>query len=120
VLDACWATFDATAKKHARARLSTGPRGGGQSLAKIVSHVLEAEAPYLGRLGGRYKGGSGRPDAEMKSMRKAIRAMLESRVEGDEPEVGRRTVALWTPRYAIRRSAWHALDHAWEIEDRAG
>ncbi len=24
----------------------------------------------------------------------------------------------WTPRFAIRRTAWHALDHAWEIEDR--
>ena len=24
----------------------------------------------------------------------------------------------WTPRYAARRMAWHALDHAWEIEDR--
>ena len=25
----------------------------------------------------------------------------------------------WGPRYAARRSAWHALDHAWEIEDRS-
>ena len=25
----------------------------------------------------------------------------------------------WPPRYAIRRIAWHVLDHAWEIEDRA-
>ena len=25
----------------------------------------------------------------------------------------------WPARYAIRRSAWHALDHAWEIEDRS-
>ena len=24
----------------------------------------------------------------------------------------------WTARYAARRIAWHALDHAWEIEDR--
>jgi hypothetical protein len=26
----------------------------------------------------------------------------------------------WTPRYFVRRLAWHELDHAWEIEDRAG
>jgi hypothetical protein len=26
---------------------------------------------------------------------------------------------LWSPRYFVRRSAWHALDHAWEIEDRS-
>jgi hypothetical protein len=25
-----------------------------------------------------------------------------------------------TPRFAVRRVAWHALDHAWEIEDRRG
>jgi hypothetical protein len=25
----------------------------------------------------------------------------------------------WTARYAARRIAWHALDHAWEIEDRS-
>jgi hypothetical protein len=25
----------------------------------------------------------------------------------------------WTPRYAAQRIAWHALDHAWEIEDRS-
>ena len=24
----------------------------------------------------------------------------------------------WPPRYAVRRVAWHALDHAWEMEDR--
>ena len=25
----------------------------------------------------------------------------------------------WTARYAARRIAWHALDHAWEMEDRS-
>ena len=25
----------------------------------------------------------------------------------------------WPQRYAARRIAWHALDHAWEIEDRS-
>jgi len=24
----------------------------------------------------------------------------------------------WTPQYFVRREAWHALDHTWEIEDR--
>ena len=26
---------------------------------------------------------------------------------------------LWTPRYFVRRTAWHTLNHAWEIEDRS-
>lgn len=25
----------------------------------------------------------------------------------------------WPYRYAARRIAWHALDHAWEMEDRS-
>jgi hypothetical protein len=25
----------------------------------------------------------------------------------------------WNARYFVRRTAWHVLDHAWEIEDRA-
>ena len=24
----------------------------------------------------------------------------------------------WPLRYAVRRLAWHVLDHAWEIEDK--
>jgi hypothetical protein len=32
-----------------------------------------------------------------------------------EPLAGRR----WPARYAAHRIAWHALDHAWEIEDRS-
>jgi len=43
----------------------------------------------------------------------------ERRRRGEEPPPNpRRTKPLWSPRFAIRRSAWHALDHAWEIEDR--
>jgi hypothetical protein len=37
---------------------------------------------------------------------------------GEMPETGPRGGALWKPRYFVRRSAWHILDHAWEIEDR--
>ncbi|MEY2437652.1 MAG: hypothetical protein QOF97_2488, partial [Acidimicrobiaceae bacterium] len=25
----------------------------------------------------------------------------------------------WAYRYAARRIAWHALDHAWEMQDRS-
>ena len=41
-----------------------------------------------------------------------VKAMLD--VESKKFNNGR---AL-TPRYFVRRLAWHDLDHAWEIEDR--
>ena len=39
--------------------------------------------------------------------------LLERASDGTPPDGGK-----WPPRYAARRIAWHALDHAWEIEDR--
>lgn len=38
---------------------------------------------------------------------------------GDADPPNWRTTPPWPPRYFVRRSAWHVLDHAWEIEDRA-
>jgi hypothetical protein len=34
---------------------------------------------------------------------------------GGAPLAGRK----WTQRYAANRIAWHALDHAWEMQDRS-
>ena len=47
------------------------------------------------------------------AMRKAVLEVLREPSDGS-PVADRK----WTPRYAARRIAWHALDHAWEIEDR--
>ena len=41
------------------------------------------------------------------------------RARGEDPPRIPKRGMLWPVPYAIRRSAWHALDHAWEIEDRA-
>jgi hypothetical protein len=27
--------------------------------------------------------------------------------------------ASWPARYFVRRTAWHVLDHAWEMQDRS-
>ncbi|MEO8245586.1 MAG: DinB family protein [Chloroflexota bacterium] len=121
LLTAAWATFDAAAAAHRGADLRKGPRGGGRPLTKIIGHVLEAEEAYLHQLG------SKRPklakDASvatrLTAVREASRIALVARA-GDEPLPDPNKVRKpWSPRYFVRRSAWHALDHAWEIEDRA-
>lgn len=118
LLTACWAAFDAAAKAAIGAELRKGPRGGGRELDAIVRHLFEAEVAYLDRLGGKLRGRGADAAEEMAALRRAFLDMLSARSRGETPPAGRRTAPLWLPRFAIRRSAWHALDHAWEIEDR--
>ena len=120
LLEASWAAFDDAAKKAKGATLRKGPRGGGRDLRKMIGHVLEAEEAYLHELGSRDKVAAGAVERRMRAVRDAAVALLAARGRGEEPEPGpRRKAPFWTPRYFVRRSAWHALDHAWEIEDRA-
>jgi hypothetical protein len=110
LLRACWGALDRAAAAAAGVALRTGPRGGGRRLDAIVAHVADAEVAYLSKLGGR-------ADNEA-DPRAVIVATVGARARGEPPERVPRSGDLWTPRYFVRRAAWHALDHAWEIEDR--
>jgi DinB superfamily len=116
LLEASWKAFDAAARSAKGKTLRLGPRGGGRNLAKMTGHVLEAEVAYLGALGSKPPKASTK-DA-MAEVRKAALATLDAVAHGRPVENPRNTKRPWSPRYFIRRSAWHALDHAWEIEDR--
>jgi hypothetical protein len=105
IVEAAWAVFDrvsATAPEELR----KGPRGGGRDRTKIVGHVNDADGGYANAMG--IKGVDDVP-----ARRAAMLDVLRRRSDGS-PIAGRK----WPPRYAARRIAWHALDHAWEIEDR--
>ena len=115
LLEAAWRAFDAAGRSAKGKRLSLGPRGGGRDLAKMRGHVLEAEVAYLGALGSKPPKAAG---DEMVAVRKAALAALDAVVHGRPIDNPRNTKRPWQPRYFIRRSAWHALDLAWEIEDR--
>jgi hypothetical protein len=52
--------------------------------------------------------------AQLDELRAEMLAILSEPSDGS-PLAGKR----WTIRYAAHRVAWHALDHAWEIEDRS-
>jgi len=120
LLKACWRAFDRAVSGAVGAVLRKGPRGGGRELDGIVRHVLEADQSYLKSLGGRVTSVSGgEVDAQMDGVRKDVLDAVRARVRGDPLPPTRRSRSVWTPRYGVRRSAWHALDHAWEIEDRA-
>lgn len=113
LLRAAWWTFDRIAGDADGTTLTLGPRGGGRQVPKIIEHVREAEAAYLHQLGWKVR------DTTMPALRDAFVEALRLRA-GDEPLPDPNRVRRpWPPRYAVRRSAWHALDHAWEIQDRS-
>jgi hypothetical protein len=103
MLRASWACFDDVAR-GAPATLRKGPRGGGRDRDAIVDHVREAERSYGRKVGSRVP-----PRTPWPEQRDALAdALLDSGAE-----------TAWPLRYAIRRVAWHVLDHAWEIEDKS-
>ena len=113
LLNAAWKAFDGTAANTRGRSLRKGPRGGGRSLAAIVEHVHGAEGAYLAKIGGPTKA-----PAEDQELRSLYVRIVTTRAKGEPPPRIPRSGGVWPIPYAIRRSAWHALDHAWEIEDR--
>lgn len=121
LLKACWKSFDAAAEATANATLSKGPRGGGRDHTKLLLHVLNAEHGYIKSLG--VKAPTVDEDdlpAAFELVREAALDALAQAARGETPKRGPRGGVMWAPRYFVRRVAWHVLDHAWELEDRAG
>lgn len=115
-LEAAWASFDAAAKRAQGKTLApSGPRGGGRSTDRMTAHVHEAQGGYMSAVGGRSQAG-----ASWSEIQRDFIAALRLRNAGELPDFGPRGGERWPALFAIRRSAWHALDHAWEIEDRLG
>lgn len=121
LLRACWQTFDAAAESAKKVPLSKTARGGGRDLSAVVAHVLDGDGGYLWRLATRKRGDQSHLDStqQLELTRQALLDALDAAVHGQVPAVGPRGGARWSPRYFVRRVAWHVLDHAWEIEDRS-
>ncbi len=120
VLKACWNAFDAAAQSAQGKALRKGPRGGGRDWLKIIEHVRDVEIAYLDSLGGKIKPNlSDESGQVLVAIRQAILSTLKLASHGEIPPRGPHGGVRWTARYFVRRLAWHELDHAWEIEDRA-
>ena len=112
LVEAAWALFDRTAAA-APEELRKGPRGGGRNTSKVVGHVMESDRAYANEIGVKVRTFAPDDRAAIQAMREAMLQVLRAARDGT-PLAGRR----WPARYAAHRIAWHALDHAWEIEDR--
>ncbi len=93
--------------------LRKGPRGGGRDRDEIRDHVVEAERAYARKIGVRRKPFEMNDKSALWAMREEIADVL------GKPSTGEPLVSGgWNVSYAVRRMAWHVVDHIWEIEDR--
>lgn len=112
LLRAAWAEFDATATSVS-AELRPGPRGGGRSRDGIIRHVLVVEGGDFSR---RVGAGSeledlSTPAGLAEHRNRYVEAMRAWYVDG-------KPLGKWTVPYLLRHTAYHVLDHTWEMEDR--
>jgi hypothetical protein len=112
LLQACWAYFD-TVRGHVSADLQKGPRGGGRDRDLIVRHVLANEQDWAKKIGAQPPSGEVVLDRRgLKAFRADYCAAIRSfHAEG-------RKARTWPLRFLIRHSAYHTMDHAWEMEDK--
>ena len=113
LVEASWKAFDRISN-DAPEELRKGPRGGGRDTPKIVDHVLGSEQAYANVMGIKRREFPTSDRAQLDDLRAEMVAIIGAPSDGDVL-AGKR----WTTRYAAHRIAWHALDHAWEIEDRS-
>jgi len=113
LVEASWAVLAAVVAV-APADLRKGPRGGGRDRDRVAAHVAAAEFSYARKLDIRRRAPDPMDHEASAALRSEVLAVLRAARAG--APAGPKG---WPPRYVARRVAWHALDHAWEIEDRS-
>jgi hypothetical protein len=109
LLQAAWRFFDDVATRVS-AELAKGPRGGGRDRDQVVRHVFGNEQVDLAKRVGVIP----RDGSDLRAHREPFLAALRAfNAEGQVPR-GRN----WTVALLLRHTAYHVLDHAWEMEDK--
>lgn len=111
LMRASWAFFD-----DVRARVSPemqkGPRGGGRDRDQIVRHALISELDFARKLALRPSPEELLTDAGLHAHRATYCQTIHDFHAQGKP------ARTWPLRYLIRHTAFHTLDHAWEMEDK--
>jgi len=114
LLEAAWRFFDEVAERVSPEMLK-GPRGGGRNRDEIVRHVLANEqGDLVGRVGVVTPPGEYRTPDSLRAHRGDYLAALRDYNAQGKMARGRN----WTIALLLRHTAYHALDHAWEMEDK--
>jgi hypothetical protein len=111
IMQACWAFFDAV-RSRVSAEMQRGPRGGGRDRDHIVRHTFATEQDWAKKLGVLTPKEAMLTGEGWNAHRDAYcNAIRELHSQG-------KMARTWPLRYLIRHTAFHTLDHAWEMEDK--
>ena len=114
LMQACWAFFD-DVRRQVSPEMRQGPRGGGRDRDQIVHHIFVNEQDWAKMIGVLTPDDALLTDEGLKAHRDAYcRAIRDYHAQGKL--AGK--MAKWPLRYLIRHTAFHTLDHAWEMEDK--
>ncbi len=114
LLQACWKFFDRVAARVSP-EMRKGPRGGGRDRDRIIRHTIRTESEdFAKQVGLRIDEGAALTPAGLRRHRKAYVAAMRAYNAGEVPK----RMRTWTLPFLIRHSAFHTLDHAWEMEDK--
>lgn len=111
LMQACWAFFDLV-RFRVSAEMQKGPRGGGRDRDHIVRHILANEMDWATKLGLPNLFSDPLTEEAIRTHRAAYcKAIRDFHAEG-------KMARNWPLQYLIRHTAYHTLDHAWEMEDK--
>lgn len=111
LLQACWAFFD-DVRVSVSAQMQKGPRGGGRDRDHIVDHTIRVEQDWAEKVGVSTPQDAMLSDEGLQAYRDAYcNAIRAFHAQG-------KMARTWPLRYLIRHTAFHTLDHAWEMEDK--
>jgi hypothetical protein len=114
ILQACWTFFDGVASRVSP-EMRKGPRGGGRDRDRIVRHTIRNESEeFAKQVGIRIPEEAALTPEGLKRHRETYVAAMRAYNAG---EITKR-MRSWTLPFLIRHSAFHTLDHAWEMEDK--
>jgi hypothetical protein len=114
LMQAAWAFFDQV-RGRVSPEMQKGPRGGGRDRDQIVRHTLYAELDWARKLGLLPPFETLLTDDGLRTYRQAYcDAIRDHHAQG--MTAGK--MSKWPMRYLIRHTAFHSLDHAWEMEDK--
>jgi hypothetical protein len=114
LMQACWVFFD-DVRRRVSAELQKGPRGGGRDRDHIVRHTFAAEQGWAKMIAVLTPDDAMLTGEGLQAHRTAYcHAIRDYHSQGKL--AGK--MAKWPLRFLIRHTAFHTMDHAWEMEDR--